>query len=111
MMQWAVIEFTHYTDDDAMFDNFSEENWRQFSAQNLSEAIDILTRYTRLTGALSLARIDDSDSFYGGVFTDAAVAEDYWNLDDADKDTILCWCLVADYATDLNLDRVPSLGE
>lgn len=111
MMQWAVIEFTHYTDDDAMFDNFSEENWRKFSAQNLSEAIDILTRYTRLTGALSLARIDDSDSPYGGVFTDTAVAETYWDLDDADKDSILCWCLVAENATSLNLDRVPAFEE
>jgi len=105
MMQWAVLEFTHYTGDDAMFDNFDEEDWQKFSASDLSEALSIIKRANRID---KLARLDDSDSPYGGVFTRTEVVDTYYDLDDFDMSNTPCWCLLAENATGLNFDLIPS---
>ena len=73
-MRWALITFTHYTGNDAMFENFSAEDYAVIEADSLADALAQVS----MPGE-SLAQIDDSDSPYGGVFTSRRVARRYMN--------------------------------
>jgi len=38
-MRWAFLEFTHYTDDDALFDNFAAADYTRITVDSLAEAV------------------------------------------------------------------------
>ncbi len=89
-MRWALITFTHYTGDE-MFENFSAEDYAVIEAESLTEALT----HVAMPGE-SLARIDDSDSPYGGVFTARRFARRYFKLNDRTLSHTLCYGLFAE---------------
>ena len=98
-MRWAVIEFTHYTGDDTMFENFADDDFQVTVADTLSEVI------SQLSGSTPLVRIDDGDSPYGGVYTHAQDA-DYFDLDDFARSNVLCWGIFAESVLDRNFNAM-----
>ena len=94
-MRWALTTFTHYTGDDAMFENFTVDDYTVLDAPSLHDAL-------ALVGAdRPLARIDDGDSPYGGVFTDQRRSKRYFKLNDFVRSNTLCYGLFAESVIDL----------
>lgn len=100
-MRWALITFTHYTGNDAMFENFSAEDYAVIEADSLADALAQVS----MPGE-SLAQIDDSDSPYGGVFTSRRVARRYFKLNDFALSNTLCYGLFAENVLMEDFDRM-----
>ena len=101
-MRWAVIEFTHYTGDDTMFENFADDDFHVIVAETLSEVL------TQLSGSTRLARIDDGDSLYGGVYTNAWVSRRYFKLNDFVLSNTVCYAIFAETVLDRDFDAMRS---
>lgn len=100
-MRWAFQQFTHYTGDDAMFDSAEPEDFSVVEADTLAAALE---RVTPLTGPL--ARIDDGDSPYGGVYAPRRVAHRYFQLNDQWLSNTLCVLLAAEPVLAFDFDRM-----
>lgn len=100
-MRWALIEFTHYSGDDALFDNYAAADYSVLHADSLTEAVAQVTR----PGA-PLTRIDDSDSPYGGVYTSRRLARRYFQLNDFVRSSTLCYGIFAESVLQLNFDQM-----
>ena len=68
-MRWAVLTFTHYTNDDALEAAYDDP--ADYSVCT-ADAVAAIT-----PPGQRLARIDDHDTPYGGVYTDARYARRY----------------------------------
>lgn len=101
-MRWAIVEFTHFTGDEAMFETMTEEDFAVVEGETLSE---IVRRVEGINGE-SLARIDASDSSYGGIYTDARLARRYFKLNDFVLSNTLCYGIFAEPALELNFDAM-----
>lgn len=93
-MRWAVLEFTHYTTDEALA-IYEPSDYSPMAADTLADAVAAITPL-----GMHLARIDDHDTPYGGVFTNARYARRYDILNDWTRSNLLCYALVAEYACD-----------
>lgn len=102
-MRWAFKEFTHYSGNDAMFAMDTEDDYSVLEADTLGAA---LTHVAPLTGPL--ARLDDSDSPYGGVFAPKRLAARYFKLNDRWLTNTPCVLLVAEPVLALDFDRMVS---
>jgi hypothetical protein len=91
-MRWAILEFTHYTGDDAMFECYDAEDFAVVEAPSLA---DVIRRLERIEHCI-LTRLDDTDSPYGAVVTDARMANRYWKLSDATLSNTRCWWIFAE---------------
>ncbi len=100
-MRWAFHEFTHYTGDDAMFEVTTEDDYSVLEAPTLGAALD---QVAPLTGPL--ARLDDSDSPYGGVFAPKRLAARYFKLNEQWLINTPCVLLAAESVLDLDFDRM-----
>jgi hypothetical protein len=100
-MRWALLEFTHYPGDDAVFDTYAPEDWHIIPADSLTDAVAIAAAIQ----GQPLARIDDSDSPYGGVFTNARMARRYTLLQDSVRSNTLCYAIFAESVFALPFDR------
>lgn len=100
-MRWAFQQFTHYTGDDAMFNTQEPEDFSVVEADTLAEALD---RVAPLTGPV--ARIDDGDSPYGGVYAPKRLARRYFQLNDQWLSNTLCVLLAAEPVLALDFDRM-----
>ena len=105
-MRWAITEFTHFTGDEAMFESLADEDFWVIEAETLSE---VLERLAVRNGGGSLARIDDGDSPYGGVYTDARAARRYFKLNDFVLSNTSCYAVFAESVLDRNFDAMQQL--
>lgn len=101
-MRWAFKQFTHYSGDDAIFEVDTEEDYSVLEAETLADALE---RVEPLTGPL--ARLDDSDSPYGGVYAPKRLARRYYQLNDHWLSNTLCVLLAAEPVLALDFDRMP----
>jgi hypothetical protein len=95
-MRWAFVEFTHYTGDDAL-ENFSAADYTRITADSLADAVK---QIATIQGQ-PLARIDDGDSPYGGVYTNARLARRYWILNDHVRSNTTCYGIFAESVLNL----------
>lgn len=100
-MRWAFKQFTHYSGDDAMFDGDTEAAYAVLEAPTLGAA---LAQVAPQTGPL--ARLDDSDSPYGGVFAPKRRAARYFKLNDRWLTDTPCVLLAAEPVLALDFDRM-----
>lgn len=90
-MQWALVTFTHYTGDDAQYDNFEPADYTWLEAPSLHAALQDVAR----VAGHPLARLDDGDSPYGGTFAHARLARRYFKLNDFARSNTLVYGLFA----------------
>jgi len=101
-MRWAFLEFTHYTGDDALFDNFSASDYTKITADSLDTVVHQLAT---IQGE-PLTRIDAGDSPYGGVYTHARIAQRYWKLNDFVRANTPCYAVFAESVLDLPFEAM-----
>ena len=100
-MRWAFRQFTHYSGNDAMFEVDTEEDYEVLEAPTLGAALDQVAPRTG-----PLARLDDSDSPYGGVFAPKRLAPRYFKLNDRWLSNTPCVLLAAEPVLALDFDRM-----
>ena len=94
-MLWYTLQFTHYSGDDISFDNFTAKDFNPIHAGTLSEALHHAASPVYGPHVPPLARIDSSDSPYGGVFTLRQHAGHYFQLHDFVRDTLPVFAVFA----------------
>ena len=94
-MVWYTLQFTHYSGDDVQFDNFTADDFNRISAGTLTEAVQHAAQAVYGPHPPALARIDDGDSPYGGVFTLRQHAGHYFQLHDFVRDTLPVFAVFA----------------